>query len=203
LSPSNPLKKSTHFLLSLPPPLADEIPEPLDVSRKTLSFTERPRTQRYSGPAPSGDFNGLDGDIHSSGMKMNTLEVPTNLKSLPTLEAFVSEVARQHDCSLEQIQDMRLVLEEIFTNLVFYAYPQWEGSVRVTCFHERETRFCIEFRDEGIPFNPLEYHVSDLNRDFSEREIGGLGIHLVRELVSEIHYSREDQSNVVTVCFEI
>jgi anti-sigma regulatory factor (Ser/Thr protein kinase) len=133
---------------------------------------------------------------------MDTLGVRANLKSLKTLEDFVLEVARKRHCSLDRVQDLRLVLEEIFTNLVFYAYPESEGSVKVTCFHEQKGRLCIEFRDEGIPFNPLEYQVSNLNRDFTEREIGGLGIHLVRELVNEIRYSREGPSNVLTVCFE-
>jgi serine/threonine-protein kinase RsbW len=139
--------------------------------------------------------------IHTSGMQMNTMQLRAKVESLQALEEFVLQGAHCPALSSNRIQDVRLVLEELFTNIAFYAYPGGEGSVRVACYQRPDRCFCIELRDEGIPFNPLEFHVSGLDRDFNDREIGGLGIHLVKQLVSEIHYLREDRSNALTVCF--
>lgn len=133
---------------------------------------------------------------------MNTMQLRAKVDSLQALEEFVLRALQGPALSYDRIQDVKLVLEELFTNIAFYAYPSGDGSVQVACYQRPDGRFCIELRDQGIPFNPLEFQVSDLDRDFNDREIGGLGIHLVRQLVSEMHYSREGGSNALTVCFE-
>ncbi len=134
---------------------------------------------------------------------MKTLEVSADLNSLSAVQEFVMQALDESDRSEELVQDIRLVLEEIFTNIVFYAYPGRAGFVVVSVFEGPDHVFRVRFTDWGKAFNPMEYEVSDLDQDFDRREIGGLGIHLVRQLTHDIHYSREGPCNVLTLSFLI
>jgi anti-sigma regulatory factor (Ser/Thr protein kinase) len=138
-----------------------------------------------------------------SAPDMKKLQVKASLESMGIVQDLVIHDIETSAPPADLIQDIKLVLEEIFTNIVFYAYPGSEGTVHISCFRSSDRTYCIEFKDSGIPFDPLRFQVSDLDQDFSERAVGGLGIHLVRQLAHEVHYKREGQSNVLTVCFRI
>lgn len=131
------------------------------------------------------------------------MELKADLESLEALVDFVLGEIRDSNPPPDLAQDIRLVLEEVFTNIVFHAYPDSLGSVHVACHVPENGRLCIEFRDTGIPFDPTKFMPSDLDRDFAEREIGGLGIHLVRQLAGEIHYERSGESNVLIIRFNL
>ena len=60
-----------------------------------------------------------------------------------------------------------------------------------------ENTICMEIRDKGMPFNPLEQKEADLNVSLEERQIGGLGIHLIKEIMDEVRYAYEDGENVL------
>lgn len=135
-------------------------------------------------------------------MTDNSLTLSANLDSLKILEDFVLRRIEPLALSADCIQDIRLVLEELFANIVFYAYPEGPGVVHVECSVDSKRLLCIRLRDSGIPFNPLKCPEPDLDRDFTERKIGGLGIHLVKQIAHKIRYAREDGSNILTVCFQ-
>lgn len=134
---------------------------------------------------------------------MDTLELHGIINSLEIVQDFVRQRLDQFDPSADLTQEIRLVVEELYANIVFYAYPDQPGNVRVHCFTNSGGSFCIRFLDWGIPFNPLTYKPPNLEEDFSEREVGGLGIHLVRQLVHDIRYIRGKNSNELTVCFQM
>ncbi len=134
---------------------------------------------------------------------MDMLELHGNVDSLEILQNFVRQRVDRLAPSADLIQDIRLVVEELFANIVFYAYPDKPGDVRVRCFLDSAGSFCVRFIDRGIPFNPLTFDPPDLEEDFTDREIGGLGIHLVRQLAQDVRYIREGTSNVLTVCFQM
>jgi serine/threonine-protein kinase RsbW len=134
---------------------------------------------------------------------MKNLEVKANLESLEIVQDFVIQDIENSSPPANLVQDIRLVLEEIFTNIVFHAYPGSEGTVRITCFRSSDRHYRIQFNDSGIPFDPLTFEVSDLGQDLSERDVGGLGIHLVRQLAHAIHYHREGRRNLLTVTFRL
>lgn len=136
-------------------------------------------------------------------MAIHSLELPATLSSLTTLENFVRQAMEPAVPSPDVFRDIRLVLEELLVNIVFYAYPGEGGKVRVECSLDPGGKLCIRLRDWGIPFNPLEYPPPRLEGDMAEREIGGLGIHLVKQLAHEIRYFRQEDSNVLTVYFQL
>jgi phosphoserine phosphatase RsbU/P len=95
--------------------------------------------------------------------------------------------------------DVALVIEELFTNAVSYGY---EDSVIHTIkidvgLDNKEIR--IQMEDDAIAFNPLEAPEIDIEKPIEKREIGGLGLHLVREMVDNISYERVGNKNIIRI----
>jgi serine/threonine-protein kinase RsbW len=112
------------------------------------------------------------------------------------LHAFAEAFAR--DCGLADDERARLlvILEELFINVVSHGYcarPS-AGSVAVT-LDWRRSRLTIDFVDDGPPFDPLSYSGPDLDAPPEQRQMGGLGIAIVRALVDQAGYCRESHRN--------
>jgi len=103
----------------------------------------------------------------------------------------------------ELVFKVELVLEEVLTNVIHYSYPEETGEVEVGCAIEGNEKFCFCVTDWGIAFNPLERPDPELCEDVSERHVGGLGIYLVRHLVDELCYHRQEGGNTLTFCFRL
>ncbi|MDD2511353.1 MAG: ATP-binding protein [Syntrophomonas sp.] len=93
---------------------------------------------------------------------------------------------------------LNLALDELLTNTITYAYPEGgEHEILLRLVPEGEKELQIEIRDDGLAFNPLEVKAPDIKQDIDERPIGGLGIHLVRQMIDEIEYQRENGQNIL------
>lgn len=134
---------------------------------------------------------------------MKRLEVRAALDSLPVVQDFVTRDVRRLSPSVDLAQDIQLVLEEVFTNIVFYGRSGAEATVEISCSRGSDGLYTVELKDSGVPFNPLALEEPDLGKDFSDREIGGLGIHLVKSLVHAMDYRREGERNALTLRFRI
>lgn len=92
---------------------------------------------------------------------------------------------------------VRLSCEEIIVNIISYAYPVGtDGYIGVNVTKEQGT-LCIEIQDGGIPFNPLEKEDPDISQKLEERDIGGLGIFLVFQMMDEVEYKYEEGKNTL------
>lgn len=90
---------------------------------------------------------------------------------------------------------LRLVTEELVANVVNYS-----TSEDLTIDIEREgNTLRLRFSDHGVPFNPLEYKLPDTTLCAEEREIGGLGILLVKELMDKVSYQYDNEQNILTI----
>ncbi|HBK54643.1 ATP-binding protein [Syntrophomonas wolfei] len=93
---------------------------------------------------------------------------------------------------------LNLALDELLTNTITYGYPEGgEHEIMLRLIPEGEKELLIEIRDDGLAFNPLEVKAPDLKQDIEERPIGGLGIHLVRQMLDELEYRRENGQNIL------
>ena len=104
------------------------------------------------------------------------------------------------DFSAKTSYDIRLACEEILVNITSYAYPDGDGQLVI--FWENDTgrrKLRIEFKDSGIPFNPLLIDKPKLDVPIAERKIGGLGIMMVRKLMDEVQYEYVEGENILTV----
>lgn len=122
--------------------------------------------------------------IHFEPIAQRTTEIVETVMALPEIVALP-----------DQAFSMRLVVEELVSNVVNYS-----TSPMIQIEVQRLDRILqITIIDQGIPFNPLLQDAPNISLDAKERPIGGLGIYLVRQLMSRIHYSYEDHTNVLTI----
>lgn len=115
------------------------------------------------------------------------------------LEEFVDTFAAEHGLATDDRARTLIVLEELLTNLSRYGYPgqpEPGGEAEVTLELEGD-QLTIEFGDDGQPFDPLAKAAPDFDQSVDSRPVGGLGIHMVRELADEVHYNRRDGRNVI------
>ena len=115
--------------------------------------------------------------------------------ALDSVEAFCHDRGLAPETTLE----VRLVAEEVLTNFVKYAHGATEEGVIVLGLSGSADSVRLEFRDDGAPFNPLEAPLPDLERQPEKRELGGLGVLLVKALVDDATYAREGSSNVLVL----
>ena len=92
---------------------------------------------------------------------------------------------------------IRLAVEEALVNIFKYAYPDAVGDVVLRCLLDDRERFIIEIEDSGAPFNVLTVSEPILAVPLSERKIGGLGIHLIRQFTDDVEYRRDGGKNLL------
>ena len=128
-----------------------------------------------------------------------TIVCKNDMAEFDRFHRMVCQFCELHDVPSRALNAMTLALDEIFTNIISYAYEDQathEIIVRID-FEPGALRAHIE--DDGRAFNPLQAPTVDIMRPLAEREVGGLGIHLVRSLMSHLDYSRRDGRNVLTI----
>jgi len=125
--------------------------------------------------------------------------LPANIESLEEFIQSVSSLAEKLQFSQKIIQKIQLAVEEALVNIFHYAYPEGTGEVTITCSLDDKKRFVIEIEDAGSPFNVLSVTAPDTQSDISDRPIGGLGIFLIKKMMEDVQYRREDGKNILTL----
>jgi anti-sigma regulatory factor (Ser/Thr protein kinase) len=82
-------------------------------------------------------------------------------------------------------------VEEACTNIIKYAFPEETGKITISC-ELTDNNLVITIRDKGIPFNPTSVPLPDLEVAMENRQIGKLGLHLIRNLMDDVNYSFDD-----------
>ena len=118
---------------------------------------------------------------------------------LEQLAQVVEAFGARHSSRKKVVFDLHLALEEVFTNVVSYAYEGGAPRPVVVRLTRAGEELRVEVEDEGHPFNPLELAPPDLSRPLEERSVGGLGIFLVRQAMDTLEYRREDGRNVLVM----
>lgn len=130
-----------------------------------------------------------------------TLSVPSKAEDLYEVLDFVDSCLSRSSPSKEAVHQLQLIVEEIFVNIAKYAYnPPGSGDVEITCSVEKDKmKVTLTFVDTGAEFDPLEKADPDIKLPLDDRNIGGLGIFLVKNNVDGISYRREDGKNILTI----
>lgn len=121
-----------------------------------------------------------------------------SIENIPQMVAFVAENAAAVGVHPRRVMHLELATEEAVTNICSYAYevPPGQVSIRVS---RADDAVRVEFIDNGVPFDPLAADAPDLQADLENREVGGLGIFLIRRLLDEVHYHRRDNKNILSL----
>jgi sigma-B regulation protein RsbU (phosphoserine phosphatase) len=139
---------------------------------------------------PEEDSHGGMGDKavrHSIVMR-------NDIQQIPTLAEWVESLHIPDALNMT----INLALEEAVTNVMLYAYPGENGKVLIEA-EKTPQRITFTISDSGIPFDPTQRPEADITLPAEDRAIGGLGIHLVRQIMDDIHYERKDNRNILTL----
>lgn len=109
------------------------------------------------------------------------------------------EFASKRGLPLELGRRISVIFDDLLNNVISYAFPDGEGHEIEIRTELADNRLTVTISDDGIPFNPLGAGVPDTSLPLESRAIGGLGIHLVRNLVDEVSYQRRIGRNVLTL----
>lgn len=115
----------------------------------------------------------------------------------PMMEFIRSEAVRQ-GFSKKDVDQINLACEEIAVNVINYAYPGAEGKLEIS-LGENDDGMIITVSDSGIAYDPLKREDPDIALPVEERPIGGLGIFMVKRIMEEVRYARENDRNVLTM----
>lgn len=113
---------------------------------------------------------------------------------------FIEKCLANTECTIRDYHNMLIASEEIFTNICKFAYAPGKGKVTIRvsiykfpmCVH-------VTFMDHGIPFDPLKKEDPDVTLSAEERQIGGLGLYLVKKLMDDVVYKYSDNTNILTL----
>ena len=129
---------------------------------------------------------------------LKTLVLPNDIQEVPRLNDFVQEVCLEAGCSDITLQ-LKLAVEEAVVNVMNYAYPPaTPGDVTIEV-QATDSRIQFTIIDSGAPFDPTARPEVDTTLSALERPIGGLGIHLVRQIMDEVRYERSGTLNILSL----
>ena len=131
---------------------------------------------------------------------MKELTIEAKVENLEAVTEFVNEELEAHDCPIKAQMQIDIAIDELFSNIAHYAYHPGVGpaTVRVEVV-EDPMAVVITFIDEGVPYDPLSTEDPDTSLSAEERQIGGLGIYMVKKSMDEVVYEYKEGRNILRI----
>ncbi len=122
-----------------------------------------------------------------------------DISELQTLGRRLESIGEELSLSKRCLFELNLALDELFTNIISYGFEDGnEHRIEVT-IRADERVLTVTIEDDGVAFNPLERQTPCLPHSIDDCRVGGLGIHLIRNLMDEVCYRRDGQQNILTL----
>lgn len=131
---------------------------------------------------------------------MKELTVEAIVEQIETVMEFVNAELEKLDCPMKARIQLDIAIDEIVSNIAYYAYGEKTGTVtvRIEALQE-ENGVQLMFLDSGVPYDPLTRQDPDISAEIEERKEGGLGIFLVRKTMDDMKYEYKDGQNCLTI----
>ncbi|MCH5233299.1 MAG: SpoIIE family protein phosphatase [Muribaculaceae bacterium] len=129
----------------------------------------------------------------------NALKIENKISAIKQLNEFVDNVCKENLFSEENSMQLKLVIEETVANIINYGYPDGSSDEIDISLIISEGNTRIEIKDHGLEFDPTKVNDADVDGSVEERPIGGLGIFLVRQFTDDMHYKRENNTNILVL----
>ena len=127
------------------------------------------------------------------------IKIKNQVGELEKVNAFIEEIGEELQLDMELLMNLNLVMEEMVSNVIFYAYP--EGKIAdielIAESDGKELTFVLS--DQGMAFDPTAKEDTDLDVNPAERELGGMGIYIVKNIMNQVSYQRLDGKNLLTM----
>ena len=131
---------------------------------------------------------------------MKELTLEATLDNLSEVLGFVDSFLEENYCSAKAQMQIDVAVEEIFVNIASYAYAPKTGNATIKLDRAEHSPIAtIIPEDEGVPYDPLAKADPDITLSADERQIGGLGIYMVKKSMDSMEYQRADGKNILTL----
>ena len=131
---------------------------------------------------------------------MKELTIAATTENIETVTNFVNEQLEALDCPMRAQIQIDIAIDELFGNIAHYAYNPEVGSATVRVEVIRNPlAVIITFIDKGVPYDPLQNADPDVTLSAEERQVGGLGIYMVKKSMDEISYEYKNGQNILTI----
>ena len=131
---------------------------------------------------------------------MREMDIAATLENLDTVMAFVDQQLEEVGCSMKAQMQIDIAVEEVYVNIAHYAYNPEIGGVTIRVQIEEEPLAVIlTFIDKGKPYNPLAKEDPDVTLAVEDRQIGGLGIFMVKKSMDNVSYEYNEGRNILTL----
>ena len=128
-----------------------------------------------------------------------TIEMKNEMQEINTVINEFEVFAQEHKVPDEILMKVNLVFDDVLSNVVQYAYTDGKEHGVLIEFKIYSDEILIIITDDGIPFNPLLVNTPDTHLSLEERSLGGLGIHLVKNIMDDCRYRRKVNQNILTL----
>lgn len=140
---------------------------------------------------------------------MKVFECEATIENFDKVTAFVEDELENNEVDMKSSMQLTIALEEIYVNIAHYAYSKTDadgnvipntgtGPMKLSLDVSSE-QVLMTFEDKGIPYNPLEKADPDITLSAEERDIGGLGIYMVKQSMDDVVYEHRDGKNILTL----
>ncbi len=156
---------------------------------------------RYLFTKSTDNLSKADGNDDKSSLLPHNFSIVmrNDIEQIPTLAEWIESL----DLPQAMQMSINLALEEIVSNVMLYAYPKDKSGQVLINAEKHKDKILFTVIDSGIAFDPTQQAPADITLSAEERQIGGLGIHLVRQIMDEIHYERKNDKNVLRMTKKI
>ncbi|RNC83355.1 MAG: ATP-binding protein [Balneola sp.] len=126
-----------------------------------------------------------------------TLSVGSSTKHLAEVRDFVAEHAKGLGLKEKEISEIRLAVDEAYTNIIKHAYKNIPSKPVTIELGSNTSQFWISILDEGESFKPEEYQAPDILKRIKNKQRGGMGVFLIQKLMDQVQYNRKGQMNEI------
>lgn len=131
---------------------------------------------------------------------MRELTIDASVDNIEAVTEFVNQQLEALDCPMKAQMQIDIAIDELFGNIAHYAYNPKVGAATVRVeVQEDPFAVVVTFIDNGVPYDPLKRDDPNTTLSAEEREIGGLGIYMVKKSMDDVLYEYKDGQNILTI----
>jgi serine/threonine-protein kinase RsbW len=131
------------------------------------------------------------------------LIIKNHVGELERVNKFIEEIGEELGLDMELLMNLNLVMEEMVSNVIFYAYPEGKTADIELVAESNGKELTFMLSDQGKEFDPTAKEDADPDVNPMDREIGGMGIFIVKNIMNQVTYQRLEGKNLLTMKKEI
>ena len=128
-----------------------------------------------------------------------TIRISPSVQEIERLNRLIRQFGELHELPNRALYSVNLALDEVVSNIVLYGYEESNKDPIVVKMEIRGTELMASVEDSGREFDPLSLPAPNLNAKLEDRQVGGLGIHLMRSLMDAVDYGRHENKNLLSM----